>query len=767
MPHRDGDVPFGHLRNGNLHASKNRASPARSRENAFLPIVFGATIFLSAVLLFSVQPLVGKLLLPLLGGAPSVWNTVMLFFQAMLLCGYAYAHWSFQRLGPRAQPVVHCGLLVIAALLLPFSIQARGGDSEQQWNHPAIWALITLTRSLGVPVFVLASTAPLLQKWFAQFSHSASKDPYFLYAASNMGSFGALFAYPLLLEPTLRLNQQLRFWAAGFWILGGCIAICAIVLFVRRAPECDPVKDAVRPEAERSIPHLRVLKWIGLSFVPSSLMLGVTNYITTDVASIPLLWVLPLALYLFTFIIAFSKHSKRAELVSSRAIPILGIAVVFPILVQATEPVVVLVLLHLAFFFFAALQCHLKLANSRPPAEQLTAFYLYLSVGGVLGGIFNALLAPVLFSSILEYPLMILVATLIGYPERAEPKQKLVIRPVYGGLLIVTLLAGASALVSLAAARSVGAGNLLAGVFLLLCFFLIRRPIRYTLALATLLVFTSLFRQSQSRVMERDRNFFGVLRVTNDADKPLRRLFHGTTIHGVQFTIPERHCEPLSYYHLEGPVAEIARLFQQTDLPRKVGLIGLGAGAMACYSQTNENWTLYEIDPAVVRIAQDTNYFTYLSECAKAPLAVELGDARLRLQRAEDGTFGLLYLDAFSSDVIPMHLLTSEALQLYRRKVAPNGILAFHLSSRHFELEPLVANLGKASNLHCFASVRGELSPKAIAEGGLDANWVILVTDALIPRVLANATWKRVIPDANAPFWTDDFSSLLRVLKFD
>jgi hypothetical protein len=652
-------------------------------------------------------------------------------------------------------------------MLLPFSIRAQSGDSALQWSHPGVWALLTLARSLGIPVFVLASTAPLLQKWFAQCSHSASRDPYFLYAASNMGSFGALFAYPLLIEPELRLNQQLRFWSGGFWILAACIGACAVTLFLNRASEAAPEKRSTQSTSENPISRLRILKWIGLSFVPSSLMLGLTNYITTDVASIPLLWVLPLALYLFTFIIAFGRHSARAEFVSGRAIPILGVAVVFPIIVQATEPVVILVLLHLAFFFFAALRCHLELANDRPPAEHLTAFYLYLSLGGVLGGIFNALLAPVLFSAIVEYPLMILIATVVGFPKQADHKPKYSLPPVYGGLLIVTLFAGASALVSLAGARSVSAGNILAGIFLLLCFFIVRRPVRYTLALATLLVFTSIFRQSQTRVIERDRNFFGVLRVTNDADKPLRRLFHGTTIHGVQFTIPERRCEPLSYYHSEGPVAEIAKLFQQTDLPRKVGLIGLGAGAMVCYGQTNESWTLYEIDPAVVRIARDTNYFTYLGGCARAPWTVELGDARLRLQGAEDGRLGVLYLDAFSSDVIPMHLLTNEALQLYRRKLAPNGILAFHLSSRHFELEPLVANLGKHSDLQCFASVRGELSAKAVAEGGLDSNWVILVTDALVPTVLANATWRRVIPNSQAPFWTDDFSSLLGVLKFD
>lgn len=733
-------------------------------DSRFLPVAFGATLFLSAILLFSVQPLVGKLLLPLLGGAPAVWNTVMVFFQAMLLAGYAYAHFSFRKLGPRFQPGVHAVLLLIAAFQIPFVL--RGTNPDLQTNHPALWALLALTTSLGIPVFVLASTAPLLQKWFATSTHRSARDPYFLYAASNLGSFGALFAYPLVVEPFLRLNQQISIWTVGYWLLALCIAGCG--LYVRLSGSAGNVAETTDFKAvHSSLPRTTVWKWIGLSFVPSSLMLGVTNYITTDVASIPLLWILPLALYLFTFVIAFGDKAKAAEGISSRAIPILCLAVVFPILVQATEPVAILVLLHLAFFFFAALQCHLKLARSRPSTEHLTTFYLYMSLGGVLGGIFNALVAPVIFKSILEYPLAILAATLIGFPERLPNKPRVALPPVYGGALVILTVAVASAAGSFAAGESILANNVFTGLLLLACYFFIRRPIRYTLAIATLLISAGLFRQARAHIIERDRNFFGVLRVADDSDKPLRRLFHGTTIHGVQFTNPARRCEPLSYYHTEGPVAEIARLFQASDLPRNVGLIGLGAGAMICYAQTNENWTLYEIDPAVVRIARDTNFFTYLSDCARAPFTMEVGDARLRLHGAAEGTFGLLYLDAFSSDVIPMHLLTKEAVALYRRKLAPGGILAFHLSSRHFELEPLIANLGRAANLYCFASVRGELSPKAMSEGGLESNWAILIPESKVRSVVAAGTWQRVAPRDNAPLWTDDFSSLLPVLKLN
>lgn len=727
-----------------------------------LMAAFGLTIFLSATLLFSIQPIVGKLLLPLLGGAPSVWNTVMVFFQAMLLAGYAYAHFSSERLG-HWQPYLHLAALFAAACLLPFAISAAPSDQlhQLQATRPALWLLIVLVKSIGLPIFLLASTAPLLQKWFATTTHPAAKDPYFLYAASNLGSFGALFAYPLLVEPFSHLKVQVQTWSYGFWLLFLTIATCAW-LGARHRTAASPA--AVEPELP-PLPRRTLWKWIGLSFVPSSLMLGVTNYITTDVASVPLLWVLPLALYLFTFVIAFSKRSKSAELTSSRGVPILALAVVFAILVRATEPVIVLVLLHLLFFLFAALQCHLKLANSRPPAAQLTRFYLCMSLGGVLGGIFNALLAPVLFNAVVEYPLMIVIATVIGFPLRAPRKQKHFLPPIYGGAFVVLALAIASAIFVIASEQSIALGNLLGGIIVLGCYLFLRRPIRYALALGTLLLCTGLFRHTQSRVIERDRNFFGVLRVTDEQHPPLRRLFHGTTIHGIQSTAPEKRCEPLSYYHREGPVSQITTLFHQSVVSKNVGLVGLGAGAMLSYSRPDESWTIYEIDPAVIRIAQDPRFFTYLRDCTAAPYRIELGDARLRLQSAPDAHFGLLYIDAFSSDVIPMHLLSLEAVRLYRQKLLPDGILAFHLSSRHFDLEPLVANLGQALGLQCFTSNCGDLGSKALQEGGFESTWSILVPPSLVPNVIAQATWIRVAPKPSAPLWTDDFSNLIGVLR--
>jgi hypothetical protein len=735
--------------------------PVSPQQSSVLPIAFGIGIFLSAALLFSVQPLVGKLLLPLLGGAPSVWNTVMVFFQAMLLAGYAYAHLSFRWLG-RFQALLHAALLLCAALALPFAVSA-GQDSALQQKSPALWVLFVLTKTIGLPIFVLASTAPLLQRWFANTQHSSAKDPYFLYAASNLGSFGALFAYPLVIEPYLHLTQQIRSWSFSFWVLAGCILGCAFLARSRPGPADSA---PLRTGSAEGIPRKTILKWIGLSFVPSSLMLGVTNYITTDVASVPLLWVLPLALYLFTFVIAFSQHSKKAEVASSRAVPILALAVVFTMLAQATEPVVVLVLMHLFFFLFAALQCHLKLAHSRPSAEHLTAFYLWLSVGGVLGGIFNALLAPILFRSILEYPLMIVIATVIGFPERGPAKSRLAPPPVYGGALVILACAVASTLIVMASSRSILLANVLTGCVLIGCYLFVLRPIRYALAISTLLVCTALFRQTQSRVIERDRNFFGVLRVVDDADKPLRRLYHGTTVHGIQFQTPERKCDPSSYYHRLGPVSEITALFEKSPLPRQVGLIGLGAGAMLTYAQPDQTWTIFEIDPAVIRVAEDRRFFTYLSDCSRAAVKMQLGDARLRLQEIPGQTFGLLYVDAFSSDVIPMHLLSVEAVRLYREKLVPEGILAFHLSSRHFELVPLVANLGNALGLTCYLSTLGDLSEAALAEGGFESTWCILIPDGQVQSALAPANWFRVGPNPAGPMWTDDFSSLLGVLRF-
>jgi len=729
------------------------------RRPTSLAVVFGATIFAGAALLFSIQPLVGKLLLPKLGGTPSVWNTVMVFFQAMLLAGYAYAHFSFRKLGWPRQAWLHAALLGLAAWCLPFRLES-GMDSTLP---PAWWVLLNLLQTIGLPVFALAATAPLLQTWFAGSNDPSAKDPYFLYAASNLGSFGALFGYPLLIEPQLRLQAQTQFWAFGYWGLAALMVGCAVLAGRHRRAEAPSEAPEGRRAAE---PPTRgqVWSWIGLSFIPSSLMLGVTNYITTDVASVPLLWVIPLGAYLFTFVIAFGNYPAWLDGVSSRAIPILALAVVFPLIVQATEPVWVLLLLHLLFFLFATLKIHLKLSQSRPPAEHLTRFYLYLSVGGVLGGVFNALLAPVLFNSVVEYPLMILVATLVAFPSRGTPGRTARLAPITGGALVILTMMAAAAAISRASATNVGIGNLIAGLVLLGSYLLLRTPVRYTLAIATLLVGVGLFRQWRSPVLERERNFFGVLRVVSDGPT-LRRLYHGTTIHGVQSTRPERQCEPLSYYHREGPVGEIAKLHQQAQTGPEVGLIGLGAGAIIAYSQPGERWTLFEIDPAVATIAQDRRYFTYLGECARAPFRIEIGDARLKLDAIPDDTFGLLYVDAFSSDVIPMHLLTLEATRLYRRKLSANGFLAFHISSRNFDLEPLVANLGRSVALRCFASMRSELSNEALGEGGLEANWIVLVPEGLAPVLLEDKAWREIRPGPDAPLWTDDFSSLLGVLK--
>jgi hypothetical protein len=415
---------------------------------------------------------------------------------------------------------------------------------------------------------------------------------------------------------------------------------------------------------------------------------------------------------------------------------------------------------------FAALQCHIKLANSRPPASELTKFYLCMSIGGVLGGIFNALLAPVLFSSIIEYPLMIIIATVIGFPDRTTHKPKSSLPPVYGGAIVLLCFAIAAAVIAKAAEKSIGLGNILAGLTVLGCYLLVRRPVRYAMALATLLVCTTLFRHAQSPVIERDRNFFGVLRVVDDADNALRRLYHGTTIHGIQSKLAEKKCEPSSYYHREGPVAQISALYAASELPPRVGLIGLGAGAMLTYSKPHETWTIYEIDPAVIRVAEDPRFFTYLRDCTPGKYTIELGDARLQLQGAPDAHYGLIYIDAFSSDVIPMHLLSLEAVRLYRQKLAPEGILAFHLSSRNFELEPLVANLGKSLNLLCFISTEGDLGAQALAEGGFESTWCILVPESLSRHVISQGSWSRVQVPAGAPLWTDDFSSLLGVFRF-
>jgi spermidine synthase len=749
-------------------------SPKIWQAERSLTLLFGITLFLSAALLFSVQPMVAKILLPLLGGTPAVWNTCMLFFQAALLAGYAYAlivsRWPF-----RWQLVLQLLMLAMAFVSLPIGLSASWVNSVPATSNPSFWLLTCLTALVGLPFFIVSSNGPLLQKWFSRTGLTSAGDPYFLYSASNAGSLVALLAYPVLLEPNFRLSSQSRIWTGGYAALLLLVGACGFAFWRLHRNEITKAQldqrsnsllaDSVQSSAAKRPPSVRRrLRWVLLAFVPSSLMLGVTNYISTDVASVPLLWVIPLALYLLTLVFAFA----RRQLISLRLLALIlpGATLVFLLiyLLDISAGPGVIISLNLIYFFLAALTCHSQLAADRPSTTHLPEFYLWMSLGGVLGGVFNALLAPVIFSSVTEYPLVMLLACLL-LPAAAEPKDartRWMDFLLAAGVLLVTLALG---LVVNRVASGKLAGLVVAfAVPMFIIYPFRKQPLRFALCLGALVLAASFVTVVRKKTLHTERNFFGVLRVNRNAGDTMHTLIHGSTIHGRQSTIPDRRCEALSYYHRTGPLGQIIAAFQSSPAAKDVAIVGLGTGATAVYARPDERWTFYEINPAVVNIARNPRYFTYVVDCEQVPFNVVLGDARLKLREAPDARYGLIVLDAFSSDAIPMHLITQQAIDLYLSKLAPGGLLVFHVSNRNLDLSPVVAGLARSRNLSCIALGDPMLVP---IEGKDPSVWVVMARSPADFVVLSNRSNARVLTgDDHRAVWTDDFSNILSVFRW-
>jgi hypothetical protein len=721
------------------------------------PLLFSVTLFLSAGLLFWVQPLIAKTLLPLLGGAPAVWNTCLLFFQTMLLLGYVYAVASSRWLSLRAQAAVHVVLLLaIAIYLFRFPVHAPVLTASQQ-GTPVRWLLENLLFSIGPPFFIISASNPLLQSWFSRLRHSLSVDPYFLFAASNAGSLIALLAFPLVLEPTLGLNQQYQLWRAGFAVL--ITLTCVIALFAARHKDFAPV--ATQSDSD-TVTVMRRLRWLALSFVPSSLMIGVTTYITADVAAVPLLWVIPLALYLLTFVLAFTR--RRFALLN-RLVFVGALVVTLILSSGATEPAWLLILANLIFFFVAAWMCHGQLADDRPSVTHLAEYYLWIAIGGALGSVFNVLLAPVLFTSIVEYPLAIVLACML---LRADPQVRNrtpwfdVIYPL--GLFILTV--SLALLVTwLRTGSSIIKLFIVLGVPLIIInHFFRERPLRFGLGLCAVMLASVYYTGATDRTLHLARNFFGTSRVTTDATGRINSLYSGNTVHGRQFVEQSRRCEPLSYHHENGPLGQVMAVFNAAPANSRVAVIGLGAGAMASYSQPGQEWTFYEINPDVINLARNSQYFTYLQNCASGSLNVIEGDARLNLQNAQPGHYGVIVLDAFSSDAIPVHLVTEQALDLYLSKLAQGGMLAFHISNRSLNLKPILADLAESRKLVCIGF--DDLKPGSF-EGKDPSQWVVMARSLPeISNLSINSQWQRLRGRKGARVWSDDFSNILQAIRW-
>lgn len=736
--------------------------------------LFGLTLFLSSALLFFVEPMIGRLILPLLGGTPAVWNTCLVFFQTVLLGGYLYAHLLPSWLGERRHALLHAAFLLLPLVCLPIALPHAWAPADD--SSPVFWVLGLLLVSVGLPFFAAATSSPLLQRWFARSNHPSSSDPYYLYAASNLGSLTALLGYPLFVEPLLPLADQGRLWMAGYIVFFLLTAGCAVWFWRNAAgPRAGGISDGKasvvyasgsfsHPPAVLALGWKRRLRWLLLAFVPSSLMLSVTTYLTTDIAAIPLLWMAPLALYLLTFVLAFARKEMIPYQLLTRWMPVVVLVIVLVLLSEATEPISLLVVLHLFGLFWISLVCHTTVARDRPPSERLTEFYLWLSAGGMLGGMFTALLAPLLFSTPAEYPLVLVLACLL----RPAPAQTLglldIVLPLGLGILTIMLILSGPALYLEPGPES------LAWMFaapLVSCYLFYERPLRFGLGIGAILLAASAYDGVYGRTLYRARSFFGVHRVTLDPTGSFRVLVHGDTVHGKQSVDPKRAREPLSYYYRTGPIGQAFEALHGDERLQRVGVVGLGTGALACYAEPGQHWTFYEIDPAVVTIARDSGQFSFFTGGPVQP-ALVLGDARLKLARSTE-QYGLLVLDAFSSDAIPVHLLTREALQIYRDHLSADGILAFNISSRYFDLEGVLANLaGRAEPpLICMAQKDLVLGISEKELGKSPSHWVVMAQRReALAKLIQRHSWQKVSASLDRPVWTDDYCNLLSVLKW-
>ena len=716
--------------------------------------LFVATILAGSFLLFLVQPMVARMALPRLGGAPAVWNSAMLVYQALLLGGYAYAH-GLARFRPRVQAGIHLGLLAIAALWLPIGLVA--GDPPADAD-PAVWVPWLLGLSIGPLFFAVSAQAPLIQRWFA--AASGGRDPYALYAASNLGSFGGLIAYPLLVEPSLALKGQSLVWTIGYGALVLLVAACALRLPPRAVAEA---QHAVTPPATPR----RIAYWIALSLVPSGLMLATSTYITTDIVAMPLLWVLPLGLYLLSFTIAFAARRGAADMVT-RIAPVTLLLFGGVIMAGYHQRPYFNAGIALLLLFMVSVALHTALFRARPAPDRLTGFYLAMSAGGALGGVFAGLLAPVLFDWTYEYPLLILAAGML-VPQQflAVPIHRLWARHGRAMLIGLALILGVGINVAVLRADGLtGAANGIAFLMLAtLGLLTIGARAGYVLLLASALVVFGGYRAIALSLDAgaRTRSYFGVYTVNIRPDR--RELDHGTTVHGVQLRgSPARERQPTTYYAPGSGVGQ-AMLLAPTlyGAGARIGVVGLGTGTLACYARPGQSWRFYEIDPAVIRIARDTGQFSYLSRCLPRP-TILLGDARISLAQAAPDSLDLLALDAFSSDAIPMHLMTREAFETYARVLSDRGMLLVHISNRFLDLEPVVAAAAQSGGWH---AMQLNYNPSTLDTDASASLWIALSRDRAVIDTLAdrNPGWAPIANTGHVPVWTDDYSTILPLIR--
>ena len=731
--------------------------------NRLILIVYTVSIFVSALLLFSVQPLFTKMILPRLGGSPAVWSIAMVFFQSLLLFGYAYAHYLMTIRNRVIPVIVHLTLLIIALLTLPLAI----GES---WSSPpesgyALWLSGLFAVTIGLPFFALAANNPLLQAWFVRAGHPAARDPYFLYASSNIGSFLALLSYPALLEPMLSLRMQNLLWTCGYGLLIVLIAGCGILLL--RAPPCQTLESTTGAAAAPAINWASRGRWVFLAAVPSGLLIAVTAHISTDVAAAPLLWVLPLSVYLLTWVLVFQARPLLPHRLMLLLQPLAIVSVIMLLAGSTERNLFVLLGGHLFCFFVIAMACHGELARTRPPAQHLTGFYVALSLGGMVGGLFAGLIAPFSFSWIAEYPILVALAALCR-PGNQAPAPRWG-RWYWGALTLLAVMLIAPSYLSGEAAQyldhfrmpiiiAVAIAAMIAAIILKVG----RWKFAATIGLALLLI--RILPGDRGHV-ETVRSFFGVHKIVATTDGRYHLLMHGTTVHGAEKVLNDDGTpvtgrpEAISYYYKESGMGRaIAAVRARKGGSLRAAVIGLGSAALACASQPGENWKFFEIDQAIVDIARDPKRFSFIQKC-HPDLQPVMGDARLTFAKEPDGVYDLIVVDAYSSDAIPVHLATREAMTIYKSKLAPHGAIVVHVSNRHLELASVIVGIANANNLKSWVYFN---NPRRDTEYILANNVVISARDESDVGDIAHSdAWKAASPDKLQRVWTDDYSNIL------
>jgi SAM-dependent methyltransferase len=724
-------------------------------------VLLGATLFLSAFLLFWCEPMVGKMMLPILGGAASVWTACMLFFQSMLLVGYACAHQLGKIKRLPTQMMIQASVLLVGCAFLPIGFHVSGQPSES----PVAWLLIHLGLSLGVPFIAISATAPLVQKWLSTIPAAAGRDPYFLYAASNAGSLLGLMAYPIAVEPRYGVTAQSALWLRGYALLITVVGLSAVCIW--REAQYSKGPDSAVDDHSACSPSWRTRAyWLTAAFVPTALMLAVTNHISFNIGSLPLLWVIPLAIYLLTFVMAFARTIRipTATISSFATLVLVGF---FPIVAagESIQPAAVwkLVACHIGILFSAALLCHSALADRRPATKYLTQFYFIVAFGGALGGIFAAVLAPAMFKTVFEYPLLIALVPFFRHlgerdtPMRWRDAIDLTLFGSFVALVLYGLLDWARVDVtgfSLSWKDLTSHDNLAilavqSAVILAMLFFW-RRLLAFGIAFAVIVMVYSLILPHQFQswpTVFAARNFFGVKRVLLDRNENMIRLLHGDTIHGVESLEPELAGQPLGYYHKTGPLGDVMEMLVGRGR-QHIGVVGLGAGTIAAYGGSLRHVTFFEIDPQVLDIARD--YFSFIRRCG-GDCDVVIGDGRLQIQSQREREFDLLVLDAFNSDSVPAHLISREAVRTYLSQLKPNGVLLFHVPNRYLDIEKLVTSVVRAEGLQ--ALIREDYIA-AVPEA-----------DELID-IPNRDSWKPVDKAVGIQPWTDDYSNLLSLLRW-